>query len=61
MRYRNMKTGVIIDVPSALRGAWVPVISGKKAEKPSPAVVPAVKDEEVKTSARKRTYSRKKK
>ena len=62
MRYRNMKTGVVVDVPSELRGAWLPVISVKKAEKPSPAEAPAEKvEEETKTPARKRTYTRKKK
>ena len=61
MRYRNMKTGAVVDVPSELRGAWLPVISGKKAEKPSPAEAPAETVEEVKAPARKRTYTRKKK
>lgn len=31
MKYRNKETGVIIDVPSELKGAWEPV---KKAPAP---------------------------
>lgn len=55
MRYRNMKTGAVIDVPSELRGNWVPVISRKAVTDTSP-----VKEEEA-APARKRSYSRKKK
>jgi len=35
MKYRNTKTGVIIDVPSELKGAWEPVKAPepKKPEK----------------------------
>lgn len=36
MKYKNKKTGVVIDVQSELRGAWEPVEEPKKAE-PAPA------------------------
>lgn len=69
MRYRNRKTGVIIDVPSALGGFWEPIEKrSAKTAPPAPVAEPTVKVEEPsvkvevteKTTARKRT-SRKKK
>ena len=40
MKYRNVKTGEVIEVPSKLGGNWE-LIGGDKAEKPA-AVVPDV-------------------
>ena len=56
MRYRNMKTGAVIDVPSELRGNWVPVTSRKAGTD-----TPPVREEETAAPAKKRSYSRKKK
>lgn len=44
MKYRNVKTGVVIEVPSKLGGNWE-LIGGDKAEKPV-AVVPNMPVEE---------------
>jgi len=63
MRYRNVKTGAIVNVDSELGGLWVPV-DAKKPEKATlaPAVPPAEPVEEVaKTPARKRTTRKTKK
>ncbi len=57
MRYRNAKTGAIINVDSEIGGLWIPV-DAKKPEKatPAPAVPPAEPVEEnKKTPVRKRT------
>ena len=62
MRYRNVKTGAIVNVDSEIGGLWIPV-DAKKPEKatPAPAVPPAVPVEDVKqTPARKRTTKTKK-
>ena len=62
MRYRNVKTGAIVNVDSELGGLWVPV-DAKKPEKatPAPTVPPAEPVEDVKhTPARKRTTKTKK-
>lgn len=50
MRFRNTKTGVIIDVPSELKGPWKPVDGGEKAT--STASEPVT--EEVKPAKRTR-------
>ena len=63
MRYRNTKTGQIIDVPSVLRGNWERIDNVKVSEKkPSVADVPVLDaEEEVKTTAKpKRTRKTKK-
>lgn len=64
MRYRNAKTGAIINVDSQLGGLWVPVDAKKpiKAE-PAPTAPVAVEPvEEVKKApARKRTTRKTKK
>ena len=63
MRYRNTKTGLIVDVPSELRGNWERLDGGKKPETESSAVsVPVLEvEEEVKTTAKpKRTRKSKK-
>jgi hypothetical protein len=39
MRFRNTKTGAIVDVPSMLRGNWE-LIDGGKPEKVVPVPVP---------------------
>ena len=61
MRYRNVKTGAIVNVDSELGGLWVPV-DAKKPEKATPApTVPTAEAVEVKkTPARKRTTKTKK-
>ena len=62
MRYRNVKTGAIVNVDSELGGLWIPV-DAKKPEKatPAPAVPPAEPVEEIKkTPVRKRTTKTKK-
>ena len=62
MRYRNVKTGAIVNVDSELGGLWVPV-DAKKPEKatPAPTVPPPEPVEDVKqTPARKRTTKTKK-
>lgn len=64
MRYRNSKTGVIVNTPSRLGGLWVPldVVKPVKAE-PAPTepveVEPVV--EVKKAPARKRTTKKTKK
>ena len=62
MRYRNVKTGAVVNVDSELGGLWIPV-DAKKPEKatPAPTVPPAEPVEDVKqTPARKRTTKTKK-
>lgn len=46
MKFRNVKTGAVIEVPSMLGGHWER-IDGGKAEEPA-AVIPDVEPEEVK-------------
>ena len=63
MRYRNVKTGAIVNVDSELGGLWISV-DVKKPEKatPAPTVTTAEPVEEVKkTPARKRTTKKTKK
>ena len=56
MRYRNVKTGAIVNVDSELGGLWISV-DAKKPEKvtPAPTVPTAESVEAEKTPARKRT------
>lgn len=56
MRYRNTKTGHIVDVPSILRGNWERIDDGKVPEKePSVVSVPVADDDkEVNTAKPKR-------
>lgn len=57
MRYRNVKTGAIVNVDSELGGLWIPV-DAKKPEKatPAPTVSTTEPVEEIKkTPVRKRT------
>lgn len=63
MRYRNAKTGAIINVDSEIGGLWIPV-DAKRPEKvtPAPTVPTAESVEDVKkTPARKRTTRKTKK
>ena len=63
MRYRNVKTGAVVNVDSELGGLWIPV-DAKKPEKatPAPTVPTAEPVEEVeKTPARKITTRKTKK
>ena len=55
MRYRNVKTGAVVNVDSELGGLWISV-DAKKPEKATPApTVPTTEPVEVKkTPARKR-------
>ena len=62
MRYRNVKTGAVVNVDSELGGLWIPV-DAKKPEKATPApTVPTAEpvEENKKTPARKRTTKTKK-
>lgn len=62
MRYRNVKTGAVVNVDSELGGLWFPV-DAKRPEKvtPTPTVPPAESVEEIKkTPVRKRTTKTKK-
>ena len=62
MRYRNVKTGAVVNVDSELGGLWISV-DVKKPEKatPAPTVPTAEPVEDVKkTPARKRTTKTKK-
>ena len=57
MRYRNVKTGAVVNVDSELGGLWISV-DAKKPEKvtPAPTVPTAESVEDVKkTPVRKRT------
>ena len=63
MRYRNVKTGAIVNVDSEIGGLWIPV-DAKRSEKvtPAPTVPTAESVEDVKkTPARKRTTRKTKK
>lgn len=62
MRYRNTKTGQIVDVPSVLRGNWERIDNVKVPEKePSVVSVPVLdEDKEVNTAKPKRTRKTKK-
>lgn len=53
MRYRNTKTGQIVDVPSVLRGNWERIDNVKVPEKePSIVSVPVLDDEKEVTTAK---------
>ena len=56
MRYRNTKTGQIVDVPSVLRGNWESIDNAKVPEKePSVVSIPVADDDkEVNTAKPKR-------
>lgn len=64
MRYRNSKTGVIVNTPSRLGGLWVP-LDAVKPVKAEPAPAEPVEVEAVvevkKAPARKRTTKKTKK
>ena len=62
MRYRNTKTGQIVDVPSVLRGNWERIDNVKVPEKePSVVSVPVLDEgKEVNTAKPKRTRKTKK-
>ena len=61
MRYRNTKTGQIIDVPSKLRGNWERIDGVKVPEKePSVVSVPEPEVQEVSSAKPKRTRKSKK-
>ena len=62
MRYRNTKTGQIVDVPSVLRGNWERIDNVKVPEQePSVVSVPVLdEDKEINTAKPKRTRKTKK-
>lgn len=65
MRYRNSKTGVIVNTPSRLGGLWVP-LDAVKPVKAEPAPAEPVEEAEPvvevkKAPARKRTTKKTKK
>ena len=61
MRYRNTKTGQIIDVPSKLRGNWERIDNVKVPEKePSVVSVPEPEVQKVSSAKPKRTRKSKK-
>ena len=64
MRYRNVKTGVVVNVDSELGGLWVPV-DAKKPENATPAPTAPVPVEPVvhvnQNPARRRTTIKTKK
>ena len=48
MRFRNVKTGVVIDAPSMLGGPWERIDGGKAPAKEPAVDVPVAKAEDVK-------------
>ena len=57
MKYRNTKTGAVIDVPSELGGNWVKIDAEPKK---APVVAPTIDEEEVKPKkTRKKTTTNK--
>lgn len=55
MRFRNTRTGAIIDVSSRISGPWEPVDGGNTAQVlPEPETIPET-EAETKPKARKRT------
>ena len=48
MRFRNVKTGVVIDAPSMLGGPWERIDGGKVPAKEPAVDVPVAKAEDVK-------------
>lgn len=68
MKYRNIKTGAVIDVPSKLNGNWIKVeVDKSEKETVSPDLPISEEKEEVKPvkkkteSTPKRKYTRRKK
>ena len=62
MRYRNAKTGAIVNVDSKLGGLWIPVETKKPAKAEVVSVEPVEPVEEVKKApVRKRTTKKTKK
>lgn len=65
MRYRNVKTGAVIDVPSKISGKNWELLDGGKAKEPAPVVLDApvveeeVKEEEVKPVKKTRKTAKK--
>ena len=61
MKYRNVKTGAVIDVPSKISGKNWELLDGGKAEKPAPVVLdaPVEADEEVKPVKKTRKTAKK--
>ena len=59
MKYRNVKTGAVIDVPSKIGGKNWELIDGGKAEKPAPVVLDAPVETEVKPVKKTRKTAKK--
>ena len=60
MRYRNIKTGQIIDVPSSINGKNWEAINGKAPAKEPVVLSPVADEAEVKPAKRTRTRKTKK-
>lgn len=58
MKYRNVKTGAVIDVPSRIGGKNWELLDGGKAEKPAPVVLDT-EAEEVKPVKKTRKTAKK--
>lgn len=54
MKYRNIKTGLIIDVPSEIRGENWEKVGGKAPQVEPVADAPAASEEEVKPAKKTR-------
>ncbi len=61
MRFRNTKSGVIVDVPSELRGNWERIDGGKPKTVVPVSIPEPVEDEADVKSAKKTRTTRKKK
>ena len=59
MKYRNVKTGAVIDVPSEISGKNWELLDGGKAEKPAPVVLDVPVEEEVKPVKKTRKTAKK--
>lgn len=53
MRFRNVKTGAVIDTPSMLGGPWERIDGGKAPEKEPVAVPESVEEKAVKPVVKK--------
>lgn len=59
MKYRNVNTGAVIDVPSKISGKNWELLDGGKAEKPAPVVLDVPIEEEVKPVKKTRKTAKK--
>lgn len=59
MKYRNVKTGAVIDVPSKISGKNWELLDGGKAKEPAPVVHNIPVEEEVKPVKKTRKTAKK--